>query len=58
MRDILGKAAEQQTVKDALKIFVHEPLHMTGDDVTAMTRREIDTWQKLVRDHHIKTNAD
>ncbi|MCX8003741.1 MAG: tripartite tricarboxylate transporter substrate-binding protein, partial [Burkholderiaceae bacterium] len=58
MRDILRKAAARPTVKDALKSFVHEPLDLAGDDVTAMNRREIEAWKKLVRDHNIKTTAD
>jgi tripartite-type tricarboxylate transporter receptor subunit TctC len=58
MRDVLRKAGARPTVKEALKTFVHEPLDLAGDDITAMNRREIEAWKKLARDHNIKTTAD
>lgn len=54
MRDVIRKAGETQVVKDSLKTFVHDPLHLVGDEVTAMNLRELETWTKLVRDHGIK----
>lgn len=58
MRDILSKAGESQTVKDALHAFVHEPLRLSGSEITAMTRAEIDTWRTLVRTNNIKIVND
>jgi tripartite-type tricarboxylate transporter receptor subunit TctC len=58
MRDILRKAAATPTVKEALNNFVHQPLELAGDDVTAMNRREIDVWQRLVREHSIAISGN
>jgi tripartite-type tricarboxylate transporter receptor subunit TctC len=56
MRDLLREAGAKKEVKDALASFVHEPLYLTGDEVTAMNRREIEQWAKLVREQGIKFN--
>jgi tripartite-type tricarboxylate transporter receptor subunit TctC len=53
MNDILRGVATRPEVRQALATFVHEPLGLVGDEVTAMNRREIEVWQKLVRDHRI-----
>lgn len=58
MREVLSKASEDQSVKNALSGFVHEPLRMSGNDITEMTRREIATWTNLIRTNHIKINMD
>jgi tripartite-type tricarboxylate transporter receptor subunit TctC len=58
MREMLRKAGTQQTVKDALKSFVHDPLDLAGDDITTMTRTEIAHWNKLVRDRGIKVDGN
>lgn len=54
MREILRVVATRKEVNDALATFVHEPLHLAGDEVTTMNRREIGIWSKLVKDQNIK----
>lgn len=54
MRDRLRKAGMSQTVKDSLKNFVHEPLDLAGPDMLAMTKREIENWNRLVNERGIK----
>lgn len=53
IQDIFRSAAAKPEVRNALANFVHEPLGLVGDEVTALNRREIAFWSKLVRDHHI-----
>lgn len=54
MRRILREVASRPEVKEALKTYVHEPLELVGEDLTALNRNEIERWSKLVRDHGIK----
>jgi tripartite-type tricarboxylate transporter receptor subunit TctC len=54
MREILRKASETPTVKTALKNFVHEPFNLAGDEITALNRREIEHWSKIVRERGLK----
>lgn len=54
MTKIVREAAARQEVKQALATFVHEPFELVGDEVTAMNRREIAQWSRLVREHGIR----
>lgn len=49
MRDILHKAAQTPVVVDALKKAQMDPLDLVGDEVTALNRKELDMWGKVVR---------
>lgn len=49
MREILRKAARTAVVVDALRKAQMEPLDLTGDEVTALNRRELDALGKVVR---------
>ena len=54
MRGLLRKASATQSVKDALKTFVHEQMNLSGDEITALTRSETERWSRLVRERNIK----
>ncbi|MBB1634929.1 hypothetical protein A9975_29235 [Cupriavidus sp. UME77] len=54
MRDILQKAADTAAVKDALKSFSHEPMNLTPEQMTELTRKESAQWADLIRTHGIK----
>jgi tripartite-type tricarboxylate transporter receptor subunit TctC len=54
LRAIMRKAGSSKAVIDTLASFSIEPLDLVGDDLTAMNRREIEKWSKLVREQGIK----
>lgn len=43
------KAAQTPVVVDALKKAQMDPLDLVGDEVTALNRKELDMWGKVVR---------
>ena len=49
MRDILRKAAKTPGFQDALARANMDPLDLSGDEINALTRKEIDMWTKIVR---------
>lgn len=54
MRDILRKSSASPSVKEALKTFVHEPMDLSGPEMTALIRSETERWSKLIQDRKIK----
>ncbi len=54
MRDILRKAMQQPLMVETLAKTGMEPLELAGDDITAMTRKEVDMWTKIVKASNIK----
>jgi tripartite-type tricarboxylate transporter receptor subunit TctC len=54
MREILRKASKTKLMADTLNSFAMEPLDIAGDDVTQLTRREIEMWGKIVKQANIK----
>lgn len=49
LRDTLRKAAKTAPVTDFLKTFSMQPLDIAGDEISAMTRSDIDKVGKVVR---------
>jgi tripartite-type tricarboxylate transporter receptor subunit TctC len=49
MREILRKAAKSPGFLEALGRANMDPLDLVGDEISALTRREIDMWTKVVR---------
>ncbi len=56
MRTILRKAIHTKTIADMLAGASIEPLDVSGADLAAMNRNEIEGWKKLVRTANIKFN--
>jgi tripartite-type tricarboxylate transporter receptor subunit TctC len=54
MRDILRKAMQHPLMLDTLGKAGMEPLELAGDDITALTRKEVDMWTKVVKAANIK----
>lgn len=54
MREILRKTAHSNSVKEALKTFVHDPMDLAGPDITALTQSESEKWSRMVRERGIK----
>jgi tripartite-type tricarboxylate transporter receptor subunit TctC len=49
MRDILRKAAKSPGFVEALAKANMDPLDLAGDEINALTRREIELWTKVAR---------
>jgi tripartite-type tricarboxylate transporter receptor subunit TctC len=49
MRDILRKAVKTQSYTEALTKVNLDPFDLVGDDITRLTRTEIDMWGKILR---------
>jgi tripartite-type tricarboxylate transporter receptor subunit TctC len=56
MRDILRRASQTKTVVDVLKTFTMEPLNLAGEELTALNRKEVDTYAKVLREIGGKPN--
>ncbi|HSV79394.1 MAG TPA: tripartite tricarboxylate transporter substrate binding protein [Ramlibacter sp.] len=56
MRDILQKANKTKLMADTLAGFSMEPLNLVGDQLTALNRREVDMWAKVVKAANLKPN--
>jgi tripartite-type tricarboxylate transporter receptor subunit TctC len=55
MRDILRRASRTQPVVDALKTFAMEELAMSGEELTALNRAEVNMYTKMLQQAGIKT---
>ena len=53
MQEIVRSVATRPEMRETLATFVHEPLELMGEEVTALNKREIEDWSKLVRSHRI-----
>jgi tripartite-type tricarboxylate transporter receptor subunit TctC len=49
MRDVLRKAMRHTGMLETLAKVGMEPLELTGDDITALARKEVDMWTKVVK---------
>jgi tripartite-type tricarboxylate transporter receptor subunit TctC len=49
MQDILQKATKAKSFTDVLSTLYMEPFHATSEEITAITRRDIDRWKKVAR---------
>lgn len=54
MRGILRKAVQHPHMVETLGKVGMEPLELVGDDITALTRREVDMWTKVVKVANLK----
>jgi len=54
MRDILRKATKAAVLQETMAKVGMEPLDLAGDDITALTRKEIDMWTKVVKAANLK----
>lgn len=54
LRDVFRRVAASKEVVEALAGFSMEPFDVVGDDLTAITRREIEMWTNVVRTQGIK----
>lgn len=54
MREILRKAVKAPVLAETLSKVGMEPLDMTGDDLTALARREVDVWTRVVKSSGLK----
>jgi tripartite-type tricarboxylate transporter receptor subunit TctC len=54
MREILRKALKTQSFSESLAKVGMEPLDVAGDDLTALARREVDVWAKVVKASNLK----
>ncbi|MCC2677257.1 MAG: hypothetical protein K0R58_4204, partial [Ramlibacter sp.] len=52
----LHKATRTKGVSEFMTGASIEPMDVSGDDLTAMTRSEIDMWNQLIRTANIKFN--
>jgi tripartite-type tricarboxylate transporter receptor subunit TctC len=50
LRTVLQAATRSAPFVDALAKFYIEPFHLSGDEVTALTKRDIETWSKVIKD--------
>jgi tripartite-type tricarboxylate transporter receptor subunit TctC len=54
MRDILRKALKAPSFTETLSKVGMEPLNLAGDDLTALARREVGIWTKVVKEGNLK----
>ena len=54
MREILRKAVQHPAMLETLGKVGLEPLELTGDDITALTHKEVDMWTKVVKSANIQ----
>ena len=54
LRDIQRKAMKTPVMNEAFAKFSMEPLNISGDEITAEMRKEVDALTKLVRSSNIK----
>ncbi len=54
MRDILRKAVKAPTFTETLAKVSMEPLDLVGDDLTALNRKEVEMWAKVVKAANLK----
>ncbi len=54
MRDLLKRAAHTKLVEDTLAKASLEPMSLVGDELTALNRKEVAMWTKVVRAANIK----
>jgi tripartite-type tricarboxylate transporter receptor subunit TctC len=53
MRAIVRKAARTSSFADALAKFYIEPLDLVGEEVNALTKRDMGMWAKIIREANI-----
>jgi tripartite-type tricarboxylate transporter receptor subunit TctC len=54
MRDILRAANKTKSFGEALASYGHEPLEVSGGELTELNRKEIEKWARLVKERNVK----
>ncbi|HSV83004.1 MAG TPA: tripartite tricarboxylate transporter substrate binding protein [Ramlibacter sp.] len=54
MREVLRKATQHSSMVETLGKVGMEPLELAGDDITALARKEVEMWTKVVKAANLK----